>query len=131
MICGRCGMWYSTGDNYCRRCGASVGSDLPAVPAERSLARLSQAVPPVVWKGLAAVAATKVLEWGARAAVRRVVEAAPVALNALVRGRDAGATRRLSPANHTSLTNGAAGPVAETIILLRRIRIIHRAGSDG
>lgn len=120
MICGRCGMWYSQGDNYCRRCGSLVSDDLPAVPAERALVTLSQAVPPVVWKGLAAFAATKVLEWGARVAARRVAEAAPGALTALVKGRPAAQSAKLPEAARPA----AETAVSETIILLRRIRIL-------
>lgn len=131
MICGRCGMWYSVGDNYCRRCGAAVGANLPAIPAEQRLARIAQSVPPVVWKGLAALAAGKVLEWGAKAAARRVVQAMPAVVSALVHGRApaSGGTIALPPQKRGE-ANGA-GVVAETIVLMRRIRIAGGPGTEG
>ena len=129
MICGRCGMWYSAGDNYCRRCGALVSGSAPAVPAERRLvqaARVVQAVPPVVWKGLIALAASKALEWGAKAAARRVVEAAPATISALIKGRVSGARQSLPV---PSKPEGApAGAIAETVVLMRRIQVLPGGG---
>lgn len=129
VICGRCGMWYANGDNYCRRCGSTVGDQLPAVAAERRLVSLPLALPSVVWKGLAALAATKIVEWAARAAARRVAQVAPLALTALVRGREAGGRSALpAPVRQDGASRGWA--VAETLILLRRIRRISDGGSE-
>ncbi|MBI4498455.1 MAG: hypothetical protein HY689_11210 [Chloroflexi bacterium] len=130
MICGRCGLWCSVGDNYCRRCGAALATNLPAVPAEQRLARLPQAVPPAVWKGVAALAAGKALEWGIRAAARRLLRAAPAVPSPLLwrRRPTAGPTLPLPRDAGATATGGA---VAEMVVWFRHIRIIRGPGGDG
>ena len=98
-----------------------MSENLPAVPVQHPLVRLSRAVPPVVWKGLAMVAAGKAVEWGARVAARRMVAAAPGALSALL-GR--ASTGELPGPTRPDLGTSVGGVVAETIILLRRIHIV-------
>ena len=133
MICEGCGLWCSVGDNYCRRCGAALAANLPAVPGEQRLVRLPRAVPPVVWKGLAVLAAGKALEWGVRAAARRLLRAAPgVLLRRQAERLPAGGPALPLVPESDGATN-SAGAVAEAVILFRRIRVLRGPdrGSNG
>ena len=54
--CYSCGLPLATDDNFCRRCGASMHAQVPAVRAELAPAVWRPNVPPVV-KGAAVMAA--------------------------------------------------------------------------
>lgn len=80
-LCDDCGTAHDPFDNYCRNCGANLRiRRLPALVPDRLPARASNtALPPftgVVGRGLMALAAARLLGWGARYAAQRVVQTA-------------------------------------------------------
>ncbi|GEM_PF-4481737 len=77
-LCYDCGSSYDAYDNYCRCCGANLRvRRLPDLLPDRRLSRLeSGVVATLVSRGVLAFLAARLMTWGVRFAVRRVMAVA-------------------------------------------------------
>ena len=77
-LCYDCGSSYDAFDNYCRCCGANLRvRRLPDLLPDRRLSRLETGVvATLVSRGVLAFLAARLMTWGVRFAVRRVMAVA-------------------------------------------------------